>query len=70
MNLRNINYKYDLIGLCIHQGSLNGGHYYAICKNIEDNQWNIHNDTNVTPTTIEDIKNENPYCFFYVKRKV
>ena len=70
MNLRNINYTYDLIGLCIHQGSLNGGHYYAICKNIEDNQWNIHNDTNVTPTTIEDIKNENPYCFFYVKRKV
>ena len=25
--------KYKLEGFCIHQGSLNGGHYYAVCNN-------------------------------------
>ena len=35
--------KYDLYGVIQHFGSLNGGHYTAICKN--DNNWVIYNDS-------------------------
>ena len=55
--------KYELISMSIHNGNLNGGHYYAICKNILDKQWYIYNDTRVSNTT--DHLNQKPYCLFY-----
>ena len=41
MSKYSINYaensmKFKLMGLCIQDGSLNSGHYYAICKNPID----------------------------------
>ena len=40
-------YKYKLYGLCIHNGGLNGGHYYAICRDTIMGQWNIYNDKEI-----------------------
>ena len=41
LNSKSNDINYELIGICIHNGGLNGGHYYAICKNIEDKNINI-----------------------------
>ena len=65
LNSKNKDLNYGLIGLCIHNGSLNGGHYYAICKDPTNNEWNVHNDTTVTPININDVTKEDPYCLFY-----
>mgnify|MGYP002624441291 FL=1 len=57
------NSKYNLYGVIQHFGSLNGGHYTALCKN-QDN-WVDYNDS-----TIEFAKDNNPisqnaYILFY-----
>ena len=67
MNYEENSMKFKLMGLCIQDGSLNGGHYYAACKDLTNGNWEIHNDTHVTPTNIEAVKKENPYCLFYRK---
>ena len=59
------NNEYSLQGMCIHDGSLGGGHYYAICKNQLDNKWHIYNDTNVTSIQESALSTYNPYCLFY-----
>jgi len=64
----NINKKettYKLSSICVHQGSLGGGHYYADCLNVLDNKWYRFNDTHVSSITEEDVLNESPYCLFY-----
>ena len=63
-----INYEkksttYSLESICIHDGNLNGGHYYAMCKN--NNKWYIYNDTNVSLTDEENVLNQTPYILFY-----
>ena len=70
MNKYSINYedkttKFKLMGLCIQDGSLSGGHYYAICKNEVDKKWHIYNDTNVSDILKKDVFNKKPYCLFY-----
>ena len=67
LNSKDNDIRYELIGLCMHSGGLNGGHYYAACKDLTNGNWEIHNDTHVTPTNIEAVKKENPYCLFYRK---
>ena len=67
MNLQKERLNYRLCGICIHSGSLNGGHYYAMCKNDQTNEWNIHNDSSVSSTTIETVLKETPYCLFYTR---
>ena len=61
------NLKYKLSGICIHSGGLNGGHYYAMCKDYTDDKWRVHNDTHVIETTIDDVLKQTPYCFFYIR---
>ena len=70
MSEYNINHSkkqtiYSLQGMCIHDGSLGGGHYYAICKNVLENKWNIYNDTSVSSIDESDVSTYNPYCLFY-----
>jgi len=57
--------QYDLQGMCIHNGSLGGGHYFAVCKNNKDSTWYEYNDTNVTPISDTKRKQYSPYIFFY-----
>ena len=67
LNVNNNKLSYSLSGMCIHEGSLNGGHYYSICKDQEDDRWRIHNDTFVKDINDTDVFNQNPYCLFYVR---
>ena len=62
---KNNSLNYSLQGMCIQNGGLGGGHYYAICKNNLDNKYRIYNDTNVRDISEEDVLNEMPYCLFY-----
>ena len=57
--------EYTLSGMCIQSGNLNGGHYYAICKNNLDNSWRIYNDSNVSEISESDVLKQFPYCLFY-----
>lgn len=63
-NKRNI---YDLSGFCIHNGGLNGGHYYAVCKNIFDSNWYEYNDTSVNKIKNDKILEYKPYLLFYTR---
>ena len=55
---------YELYGLVMHTGSLNGGHYYVIIKN-PNNKWYNYNDTNVNEVNITNINLSYVYCLFY-----
>ena len=61
------NVRYMLSGICVHQGGLNGGHYYALCKDHENGKWYRLNDSSSTEVSISDVMNENPYCYFYTR---
>ena len=52
----------------MHDGSLGGGHYYAICKNYLDDHWYQYNDTHVTQLDEDDILDYAPYLFFYKRQ--
>ena len=70
MNINKTMLHYRLSGICIHSGGLNGGHYYAMCKNYKTNEWKLHNDTSVSTVTVQDVLKENPYCLFYVRKNI
>ncbi|OQV24374.1 Ubiquitin carboxyl-terminal hydrolase 4 [Hypsibius exemplaris] len=62
---------YDLVAISCHSGGLGGGHYWAVCKNAEDNAWYKFDDTQVRPASDSDIENEtNPYILVYRRRTV
>ena len=54
---------YQLCAMSIQNGSLSGGHYYAIC--FVDGNWKIFNDTSVSDIDYSDMMQQKPYCFFY-----
>lgn len=57
--------KYTLQGFCVHEGSLGGGHYYAICKNHLDKHWYKYNDTHVSSISKDTLYTYSPYVLFY-----
>ena len=57
-------YKFKLISIANHDGSLNGGHYYSYVKNLND-KWYRFNDTNVSEMKKDDIVSNSAYCLFY-----
>lgn len=65
LNLKNHNLNYSLSSICIHSGGLHGGHYYAMCKDYVKNRWNIHNDSSVSSTRLQNVLQQTPYCLFY-----
>lgn len=65
INYENKSSVYSLSGISVQSGGLNGGHYYAACKNIRDNKWYLYDDGNVIECSLERVLNENPYCLFY-----
>tara|TARA_Y100000817_G_scaffold310252_1_gene300579 strand:- start:809 stop:1819 length:1011 start_codon:yes stop_codon:yes gene_type:complete len=58
---------YELSGFCNHSGILNGGHYFAVCKNIFDKKWYEYNDSSVRNITTKDVLNYRPYLLFYTR---
>ena len=71
LNKYNMNYgttrknSYTLQSFVVHQGSLGGGHYFAVCKNQLDNLWRQYNDSHVSVVKKEDLQKYTPYLFFY-----
>ena len=67
----NINYsakkknQYALQSMAIHDGSLGGGHYYAVCKNYLEDKWYEYNDTQVNRITDEESLKYSPYLLTY-----
>ena len=58
-------YNYELYGLVVHSGTINGGHYIAYAK--FDNNWYVFNDTDFRITREENVLNTEPYILFYRK---
>ena len=62
-------YNYELFGICNHEGSVMGGHYYAYIKN-QNGKWYEFNDTNVKEIkNLKELITPKGYCFFYRKKK-
>ena len=57
---------YDLYGVIEHYGSLNSGHYTAICKN--DGNWVSYNDSVIN--IINNPVTKNAYVLFYKMKNV
>ena len=57
--------NYKLMGISIHSGSLNGGHYYAVCKNYLNDKWYEYNDSHVSSVSQEKCTKYSPYLFVY-----
>jgi len=57
------NYWYNLIGVVVHTGTAEGGHYYSFIRNRSDpqqDQWFLFNDAEVKPFDPSQIASE---CF-------
>ena len=59
---------YNLVGINIHRGSLNGGHYVSIIKNNHNKKWYLFDDDK-DPEEMEEneIQNRNAYLLFYYR---
>ena len=63
-----MNNVYDLFGIGNHMGSVYGGHYTAIIKNV-NGKWYSYNDTLINEIDNNKIITEHTYCMFYRKKK-
>ena len=59
--------KYDLFAVSQHFGGTGGGHYTAVCKNI-DGKWYDYNDSTCSSTSASNIVTSSAYVLFYRKR--
>ena len=59
--------KYDLFAISQHYGGTGGGHYTAVCKNIDGN-WYDYNDASCYKSSTKGIVNNSAYVLFYRKR--
>ena len=78
-SLKDVTYNYDLVGVTVHSGQANAGHYYSFIKdrrgnsvtNVNKNKWFKFNDTTVESFEMSD-ENLEAECFggkFKVKKK-
>jgi len=60
-----------LISIGCHKGALNGGHYFSLCRHINDN-WYKYDDDNVSEININNEKNDlfkDGYILIYEKNE-
>ena len=73
-----INNKYKLKSIVIHQGHCEGGHYYAFIRDNSTQEWHQFNDTSVTEFDTNNIPkeafggntNKSAYLLFYEKEDI
>ena len=53
-------FEYILVGVLVHSGGADAGHYYSFIKERKSDKWFEYNDTTVKPFDIKDLKDE---CF-------
>ena len=61
------NSKYDLFAVSQHYGGTGGGHYTAICKNIDGN-WYNYNDSSCSRSSPSNVVSSAAYVLFYRRR--
>ena len=61
---------YDLYAVCLHQGTMEYGHYRAYCKHFVSGQWYEFDDERVKKVDEEDIVSPNAYMLFYKLRDI
>lgn len=64
------NYIYSLYAVNYHSGSMNGGHYWSACKNIDEN-WYTFNDGDVSKINnlnLSQIVTPQSYILFYYRK--
>ena len=66
---QNEKYIYDLFAVANHVGGLQGGHYYAYCKNCKDGEWYEFNDSHVGKIDKNKVCSETAYVLFYSRRR-
>ena len=57
-------FKYDLFAVSQHYGGMSGGHYTAVCKNIDGN-WYEYDDSNCSKVSGKNACTEAAYVLFY-----
>eukprot|EP00730_Choanoeca_flexa_P015419 TRINITY_DN7080_c0_g1_i1.p1 TRINITY_DN7080_c0_g1~~TRINITY_DN7080_c0_g1_i1.p1 ORF type:complete len:633 (+),score=120.02 TRINITY_DN7080_c0_g1_i1:122-2020(+) len=57
--------SYDLMGVVIHEGSVNSGHYTACAQRDNDREWYLFNDTEVLDTTVTNVQASQAYMLMY-----
>ena len=62
----NILHKYKLAGVVCHTGTLQYGHYTAVCKKLSG-QWLVANDESVRDIDGIPVKSHLPYILVYIK---
>ena len=61
------NSVYDLFAVSQHYGGTGGGHYTAVCKNVDGN-WYNYNDSSVSQTSESDVVSSAAYVLFYRRK--
>ena len=61
------NSKYDLFAVSQHYGGTGGGHYTAICKNVDGN-WYSYNDSSCSRSSAGSVVSSGAYVLFYRRR--
>ena len=61
------NSVYDCFAVSQHYGSTGGGHYTAICKNIDGN-WYEYNDSSCYPASESNVVTSAAYVIFYRRK--
>ena len=56
--------KYDLFAVSQHYGGTGGGHYTAVCKNV-DGKWYDYNDSSCSSTSSGSVVSSSAYVLFY-----
>ena len=51
-------YEYEAVGVVVHSGGAEGGHYYSYIKNRDNNKWLEFNDTRVKPFDLKNFAEE------------
>ena len=59
--------KYDLFAVSQHYGGTGGGHYTAVCKNIDGN-WYGYNDSSVSHASASSAISRAAYVLFYRRK--
>ena len=55
---------FDLYGIINHYGSLDRGHYTAMCE-VSDGEWALFNDNSVSRIEEDQINKKSAYVLFY-----
>ncbi|CAG9332557.1 unnamed protein product [Blepharisma stoltei] len=57
--------EYELLGVAVHNGSIDNGHYLAYCK--RGHSWFLYDDAKCTKVSLKEVLNLNAYVLLYKK---